>query len=172
MDTLKRLMLGGLLAVGLPVLLVACGDDDDDNLGDNVDDASTSVLGQATDVAGDVDDDANGDDDVATFDLNEQNDSGFDGEVALTADGNSTRVDVTLTGDGVDDEARPMHIHDGSCDDLSTDVAYPLDPVEDGRSTTTVDVSLAYLKDGDYAINVHRSEAEMDDYVACGDIPD
>ena len=39
-----------------------------------------------------------------------------------------------------------------------------------GSSETDVDVSLDDLALSSYAVNVHKSEAEADVYVACGDI--
>jgi hypothetical protein len=42
----------------------------------------------------------------------------------------------------------------------------------DGSSETDVQLSLGELALGSYAINVHKSEAEADTYVACGDITD
>lgn len=85
----------------------------------------------------------------------------------------------------------PAHIHRGSCDDLG-DVVFPLSSVGPGVMTdgtptaegmlgsanavpvaisvTTVDVTLDELLAGDYAINVHQSDREIESYVACGDI--
>jgi hypothetical protein len=40
----------------------------------------------------------------------------------------------------------------------------------DGRSEATVPASLDELTAGDLALNVHRSDAELDLYVACGDL--
>ncbi|MGK2965054.1 MAG: hypothetical protein ACSLFM_05560 [Tepidiformaceae bacterium] len=180
MHTLKRITLGGLVALVLPLTFIACSDEDDDAIDDAVDGAQTAitntgdaaqttVAGASTRVTDAVNDDDAGE---ITFDLDEQNDSGFDGEATLTADGDRTMVVVTLDGDDVGAESRPMHIHTGSCDDLDDAVAFPLGDVVDGKSTTTVNISLDKLRDDDYAINVHRSEAELTDYVACGDIPD
>jgi len=41
----------------------------------------------------------------------------------------------------------------------------------DGKSTTMVDVRLSDLLTGGFAINAHMSQAEINTYVACGNIP-
>lgn len=85
----------------------------------------------------------------------------------------------------------PAHIHDGSCATLGA-VKYPLAdvalaPVADANATpisqpammhadeiltsvTTVDVALSDLLAGTYAINIHESAQNIQNYVACGDI--
>jgi uncharacterized cupredoxin-like copper-binding protein len=83
----------------------------------------------------------------------------------------------------------PAHIHQGTCAALG-DVAYPLQDVApvaptagmpaaaEGATTavpvamsvTTVDVKLTDLLSAPYAINVHESMQEIEDYIACGDI--
>ena len=54
--------------------------------------------------------------------------------------------------------------------DLDPKPAYPLPNLEDGIGGSTVKISLDELLEGRYAINVHKSEAEADVYVACGEI--
>jgi lipoate-protein ligase B len=39
-----------------------------------------------------------------------------------------------------------------------------------GKSTTTVDATLASLTAGGFAVNVHKSPDDLKDYVACGDL--
>ena len=84
-----------------------------------------------------------------------------------------------------DEVPHPAHIHTGLCDTLG-DVVYPLAnvsmeemsgeamgaasaiPVD--ASVTTVEASLADIVAADHAINVHESEENIANYVACGDI--
>jgi GrpB-like predicted nucleotidyltransferase (UPF0157 family) len=66
--------------------------------------------------------------------------------------------------------AQPAHIHVGTCP-VPDAVKYPLKDIVDGKSTTTLDVSLAQLLTGGFAINAHLSAADIGKYVACGVIP-
>ena len=68
--------------------------------------------------------------------------------------------------------AQPAHIHRGTCANLDKAVAFPLNPVVGGKSTTTVDYPVGYLvRAGQpFAINVHKSATEAGTYVACADI--
>ncbi|MEZ5102024.1 MAG: hypothetical protein R3C15_19925 [Thermoleophilia bacterium] len=130
-----------------------------------------------------------------TVQLEEQDDSGESGTATLTDLGNGkTRVALILTG-GAGTDPQPAHIHTGTCDDVR-DVVYPLEDVTSGAgasgsdtgtstdaaasgspvggatSETEVDATLAELTGGEYVINVHRSAAEAETYVACGVISD
>jgi plastocyanin len=89
-------------------------------------------------------------------------------------------------------DPHPAHIHEGTCDELDPNPAFPLNDVSDEfladdeptvgdevggdptleveGSTTTVEVSLDDLVGEDYAINVHKSAEEADVYIACGNI--
>jgi hypothetical protein len=110
-----------------------------------------------------------GGDDELTVPLSEQSGSTHSGEAVLTrVDDSSTHVVLTL-GSG-DDTPQPAHIHKGSCADLDPTPAYPLENVVGGESSTHVNVSLDELRDGEYAINVHKSADALRIYVACGDI--
>jgi hypothetical protein len=111
---------------------------------------------------------AEGGSDEVTFDLAEQGDSGQSGAVTLTADGERTRVVITLESPPA--VPQPAHVHKGSCAELDPNPAYGLANVVDGSSTTVVDARLQELRDGSYAVNVHKSGSELDVYVACADI--
>jgi hypothetical protein len=104
-----------------------------------------------------------------TVDLAAQNDSGESGSATLTADGPKTKVVLAL-GNPASDSPQPAHIHKGTCADLAPEPAYPLANVVDGASEATVDVPLEELEGGRFAINVHKSEAEAEVYVSCGNI--
>jgi hypothetical protein len=111
-----------------------------------------------------------GDDEAGvTVDLGTQNDSGQSGTATLTADGEKTMVTIDLSNPPGD--AQPAHIHAGTCAELNPQPEFPLANVVDGKSETTVDAPLSALEGEDYAINVHKSEADVETYVACGDIP-
>ena len=102
-----------------------------------------------------------------TVDLGEQSASGESGTATLTAEGDKTKVVIDLQGNS---SAQPAHIHKGSCADLDATPEYALADVKGGTSTSTVDAKLDDLRDGAFAINVHKSAAEIETYVACGNV--
>ena len=127
---------------------------------------AAAALGVA--ACGGEEETAGGGGDELTVELAEQNGSGESGTATLTADGDSTRVMIELQ-NGTS-EPQPAHIHPGSCADLDPQPEHGLANVVDGRSETTVQAPLSELKAGAFAINVHKSAAEVRTYVACGDL--
>jgi hypothetical protein len=125
------------------------------------------VLGLAAGCGGGDDDESAGGNSV-TVDLAEQNGSGESGTATLTPEGEQTHVVLELSNPASD--SQPAHIHNGTCANLDPAPAFGLPNVENGTSEATVDVSLDALESGQYAINVHKSNDEVDVYVACGDI--
>lgn len=102
------------------------------------------------------------------FALNAQNGSGQHGTVALKPRGSKTVVEIHLL--GAPSSAEPAHIHSGSCSKLNPVPKYPLTPVVDGISETTVSQPISVLTAGGLAVNVHKSAADLKDYVACGNL--
>lgn len=126
----------------------------------------TAAVGSVTEHAGSVVESLSGGAEVA---LQEQNGSGESGTGTLSLnDDGSLHVSLQLS--GAPAESQPAHIHKGTCANLDPAPAFPLTNVVNGSSETDVQVSLDDLAAGPYAINVHKSEAEADTYVACGDI--
>jgi len=108
--------------------------------------------------------------DSAKVTLSPQSGSGESGSATLTKSGeNQTKVVLNVTGapSGV---SQPVHIHKGTCDKLDPKPAFPLSPVVNGKSETTVNASLDSLQKGGYAINGHKSAQEVSTYVFCGNI--
>ena len=101
--------------------------------------------------------------------LGTQNASGELGTVTLTAVGDKTRVDIALA-NAPTDVPQPAHIHEGSCAKLNPKPKYPLSVVVDGTSTSMVDVPMAQLLAGGFAVNVHKSTSDIPTYIACGDL--
>jgi len=89
----------------------------------------------------------------------------------------------------------PTHVHEGTCAKLNPNPQYPLNPTTIRKSTansdktqtppavegvltapttlysdTEIDVKLDDLFSTPHAINVHKSDAEIQTYIACGDI--
>lgn len=106
---------------------------------------------------------------AVTIQLGAGRDGDQSGTATLTANGNQTTVLLNIK-PGTAGTAQPAHIHVGTCP-VPDAVKYPLNNVVDGKSTTTLDVPLAQLLTGGFAINVHLSAADIGKYVACGVIP-
>jgi plastocyanin len=126
--------------------------------------AADSATPDATDDSDDSEDAA----DEITVELGELNDSGMSGTATLRADGERTVVTLALEGATGD---HPAHIHNGACNDLDPNPAFPLDDVDaDGQSETTIEISLDDLQSEPFAVNIHKSVEEIGVYVACGNI--
>jgi Cu/Zn superoxide dismutase len=108
--------------------------------------------------------------DPLTVRLTPQNNSGESGTATLTEEGTKTKVAVTVTGAPAG-AAQPMHVHKGTCAQLDPKPAYGLTTLANGKSETTIDVPLATLQSGGFAINGHKSAQEASVYVFCGNIP-
>lgn len=102
-----------------------------------------------------------------TVKLQPQNNSGESGTATLTPQGDSTKVTLHVTGAT---GTQPAHIHKGTCAKLDPKPAFPLSPVVNGMSETTVKASLKDLITGGYAINGHKSAQDLQTYVFCGEI--
>jgi hypothetical protein len=103
-----------------------------------------------------------------TVPLQPQNDSDIRGTVTITEAAGKARLTIQYN-NGLKDTPQPAHIHTGSCAQLGG-VKYPLTSAVNGASVTTLNISVAQLlKEKPWAINVHKSVAEADTYVACGD---
>ena len=104
-----------------------------------------------------------------TVNLGAGRDASQPGTAVLTAQGDQTMVTIDIA-PGEAGVPQPVHIHEGTCANLGA-VKYPLTNIVDGKSTTMVDVPLSDLQTGGFAINAHKSQAEINVYVACGVIP-
>ena len=144
----RRLLFGAILL--LPALLAACGG------GYGSDDEGGAAAATSNDHV--------------TVDLAEQNGSGESGTATLTAMGNRTRVVLELRNPTAG--SQPAHIHKGSCGAaLDPQPLHGLLNVKKGRSETVVNVPLSELTAGGLAINVHQSNADLNTWVACGNLP-
>lgn len=99
--------------------------------------------------------------------LLEQNNSDQMGGVSLVEDEGKVTVTINIESDST--VPQPAHIHKGSCSNPG-EVVYPLEPVFNGTSTTTIDATIEDLVASPMAVNVHKSSDEANVYVACGDI--
>ncbi len=108
-------------------------------------------------------------DDTITVKLQAQNNSGQNGVATLIPEGDKTKVVIEIPNapTGV---AQPAHIHLGTCDKLDKAPKWNLEAVKGGRSVTMVPVSLDTILKDKTAINIHKSAAEAQIYVSCGNI--
>ncbi len=108
-------------------------------------------------------------DDVVSVKLEAQSNSGQNGTATLMPEGDTTRVVIEIPNmpAGV---AQPAHIHLGRCDKLDKAPKWRLENVVGGRSVTVVPVPLDVILKDRTAINVHKSAAEAQIYVSCGNI--
>ena len=110
-----------------------------------------------------------GGEDSASVQLSEQAGSGQSGTATFAAQGVKTTVTIEVSNPPAG--RQPSHIHEGTCENPNPQPAFALSNVTDGKAETTVDVSLEeLLSDGDYYVNVHKSLAEIETVVACGQI--
>ena len=101
-----------------------------------------------------------------TLDLRMLNESGVSGTVTLTElEATRTRVDIAVDPAGNPD--MPAHIHPGTCDALVPQPRFPLASVVNGTSTTEVPAGFGELLNDDVAINLHKSNDELEVYTAC-----
>ena len=107
--------------------------------------------------------------DAVTIALHEQNESGATGWATLAARGDKTEVVLNLGPGTLESES--VHIHSGSCgNDTLGGVVEGLTKIVNGASMTTVNVTLASLRNGDLAVNTHQ-KGKGSVYTTCGNIP-
>lgn len=105
-----------------------------------------------------------------TINLGAQNGSKQDGQAFLNDTSAGLKVKLQLKNEPAG-ASEPAHIHEGTCAKLNPAPWKGLSNVINGVSVTTVKgVTIAQLKSGKYAINVHQSAANITHYVSCGDI--
>lgn len=101
--------------------------------------------------------------------LAELDSSGESGTAVFEENGDYVVVTLNVTG-GKAGITQPAHIHVGTCPGLGA-VKYPLKNVVDGTSVTTLNLTLAQLKQElPLAINVHESTDNFKSYVACSEV--
>lgn len=147
----RWILFAAVLALAAGTLGVAgCGGDDE---------GAATTPAAATDTGGG---------EAVEVALGEENGSGQSGTATLEpASDGMTKVTIELSNPPADPQ--PAHIHSGACPDVG-DVVHALNNVEGGTSETEVPATIEDLQAGDFAVNVHKSEAEAGVYIACGDI--
>ncbi len=107
---------------------------------------------------------------VLNINMGQQNGSGQVGTASVADKGNGVVVTIKLNKEPKG-ASEPSHIHQGTCAKLNPAPWKPLKNVVNGVGVTTVPgVTVAQLKKGHYAINVHKSANDLATYVSCGDL--
>ena len=96
------------------------------------------------------------------------NASGVTGTVSFTALREKTAVEIVVNPGG--NPNMPVHIHSGTCEDLTPQPKFPLENVQNGSSKTVVPSTIDELFAGGLAVNIHRSNDDLKTYTACVDI--
>lgn len=111
--------------------------------------------------------------DMLIVNLVSQNNSGESGSATLK-NKNEESIGVAIVADGAPNNvAQPSHIHTGTCEKVGG-VMFSLNPVVNGISETSLDALPTQMKDirlrSGMLIDIHKSEAEPDLLVACGEV--
>lgn len=94
------------------------------------------------------------------------------GTVTLTdLPGNQTKIDISLGGTAPK-VTQPAAIYAGTCATQSAEVQYPLNPVVNGKSSTTLDVNITAILDKTaQALKVRRDPVDGKlPYAVCGEL--
>lgn len=104
-----------------------------------------------------------------TIVMKAENGSKENGTAVITPSKDGVNVVVML--DHAKNLSQPTHIHVGTCDNINKAPEYALSNSTNGISKTDVKgVTIAQLLAGKFAINVHKSAADLATYVSCGNI--
>jgi hypothetical protein len=102
--------------------------------------------------------------------MGQQNNSGQAGNASVTDAKGGANVTINLEKEPKG-ASEPAHIHQGTCAKLDPAPWKPLTSVVDGKSFTHIPgLTVAQIKKGKYAINVHKSANDLKTYVSCGDL--
>ena len=110
-----------------------------------------------------------------SFELPERGDAGVVGVRATlrfeTPERTTIIVDGLDEGEPAGGGPNPVRLVRGSCDDPLSVVA-ELENLQGPVSTTTVDLGLTALLNGDHAVEVGLTKRQAEVVIACGDVPD
>ena len=165
----RRLAAGAFVLSLVAVFIVACGDDDPTPVPTRQPTATATSAPQPTEPPAMMEVMEESKAGSVVIALGELNNSGQSGKATLTARGDRTEVVIEIAA-GAAGVAQPIHIHSGTCDSLG-DVVFALTNLDGGKSTTTVDATLASLRTGKFTINGHKSGDEIATFISCGNIP-
>jgi hypothetical protein len=90
------------------------------------------------------------------------------GTITFRAMGSQTRVTINITSEPAS-SIEPAHIHAGHCKHPGA-VKFPLTDVVHGYSITILNVPISQATVTGTSVNLHKSAANLNIYVACGNI--
>lgn len=107
--------------------------------------------------------------DTRHIDLDEQNESGYNGEAIVVSGGDNRSVITLIFGEDGESPSGdfPAAIYRGSCDGLAGGEVHDLGSLERGLLSVQVNASLEDLTDEDHSIVVFQSD-DRRTFVACG----
>lgn len=107
---------------------------------------------------------------VLNINMGAMNGSKQDGSASVGNKGKGVQVSIHLKNEPKG-ASEPAHIHKGTCKNIDPAPWKPLKNVVNGGSETFIaGVTVADIKKGKYAINVHKSANDLKTYVSCGDL--
>jgi hypothetical protein len=105
--------------------------------------------------------------DTMTFKLDEMNSSGTTANVEMFPGAASTEFTIELNPPKGDNQ--PIHVHKGTCDSPSSEVAHDVGFTTAGLGQGSAYVLIGEVATGEYVLDIHN--ANSDEVIACGVIP-
>ena len=105
--------------------------------------------------------------DTMTFKLDEMNSSGTSANVEMFPGAASTEFTIELQPPKGDNQ--PIHVHKGTCDSPSSEVAHDVGFTTAGLGQGSAYVLISEIATGEYVLDVHNPSG--DNVIACGVIP-
>jgi hypothetical protein len=106
--------------------------------------------------------------DTITFKLDEMNSSGTTASVEMFPGAASTDFILELTPAKGDNQ--PIHVHKGTCDSPSSEIAHDIGFTNVGLAQGSAYVLIGEVATGEYVLDIH-SATNPDEVIACGVIP-
>jgi hypothetical protein len=105
--------------------------------------------------------------DTMTFKLDEMNNSGTKADVEMFRGAAST--DFTIQLDPPNGENQPIHVHKGTCDSPSSEIAHDVGFTTAGLGQGSAYVLIEEVATGEYVLDIHSPNGKK--VIACGVIP-
>jgi hypothetical protein len=105
--------------------------------------------------------------DTMTFKLDEMNGSGTSANVEMFAGAAST--DFTIELNPPEGDNQPIHVHEGTCDSPSSEIAHDVGFTTAGLGQGSAYVLIDEVATGEYVLDIHSPNGKK--VIACGVIP-